>query len=76
MRNEIQSKLKEMEGQLPVDQKRLAGPLTAKLVEIIEDLGKSQGFTVILRRGSPGLLYTREALDITDTVIERYNAKS
>ncbi len=76
MRNEIQSKLKEMEGQLQVDQKRLEGPLTAKLVEIIEDLGKTQGFTVIMRRGSPGLLYTREALDITDTVIERYNAKS
>ena len=76
MRNQIQNKGKEIEGQLQVDQKRLEGPLTAKLVDIIEDLGKSQGFTMILRRGTPGLLYTREALDITDIVIEKYNAKS
>jgi len=31
---------------------------------------------MILRRGSPGLLYTREALDITDQVIKKYNQKS
>ena len=31
---------------------------------------------MIMRRGSPGLLYTREALDITDLIIEKYNQKS
>ena len=75
MRNQIQNKMKELEGQLQVDQKRLEGPLTKKLVEIIEDAGKSRGFTMIFRRGAPGLLYTREALDITDIIIERYNQK-
>ena len=47
----------------------------AKLVEIITDVGKSQGFTLILRRGTPGVLYTREALDVTDLIIQRYNQK-
>jgi outer membrane protein len=76
MRNQIQNKMKELEDQLKVDQKRLEGPLTAKLVDIIEEIGKTKGFTMILRRGTPGVLYTREALDITDIVIEKYNAKS
>ena len=76
MRNEIQAKMKEIEGQMQVDQRRLEGPLVAKLAEIIESLGKDGGFTMILRRGAPGVLYTREALDITDMVIERYNKKS
>ena len=76
MRNQIQNKAKELEGQLQVDQKRLEGPLTAKLVEIINEAGKGAGFTVIMRRGAPGLLYTREALDITDLIIEKYNSKS
>ena len=75
MRNLIQNKGKELEGQLQLDQKRLEGPLTAKLVEIITDVGKTQGFTLILRRGTPGVLYTREALDVTDLVIKRYNQK-
>ena len=75
MRNQIQNKMKELEGQLQVDQKRLEGPLTKKLVEIIEDAGKNRGFSMILRRGAPGVLYTREALDITDIIIEKYNQK-
>jgi outer membrane protein len=75
MRNEIENKMKELEGQLQLDQKRLEGPLTKKLVEVIEGAGKEAGFTMILRRGSPGLLYTREALDITDLIIEKYNQK-
>jgi Skp family chaperone for outer membrane proteins len=75
MRNLIQNKGKELEGQLQLDQKRLEGPLTQKLVEIITDVGKTQGFTLILRRGTPGVLYTREALDVTDLIIKRYNQK-
>jgi outer membrane protein len=75
MRNQIQNQMKELEGQLQLDQKRLEGPLTKKLVEIIEEAGKSAGFTLILRRGSPGILYSREALDITDLIVEKYNQK-
>ncbi len=76
LRNSIQSRLKEIEGQLEVDRKRLEGPLSAKLVEIVEEIGKGEGFTMIMRRGAPGILYTREALDITDLVIQNYNRKS
>jgi outer membrane protein len=75
MRNQIQNKMKELEGQLQVDQKRLEAPLTKKLVQIIEEAGKESGFTMIIRRGAPGILYTREALDVTDLIIEKYNQK-
>jgi outer membrane protein len=75
MRNEIETKMKELETQLQLDQKRLEGALTKKLVEVIESAGKEAGFTIIMRRGSPGLLYTREALDITDLIIKKYNQK-
>ena len=74
--NQIQSLEKELEGQLKVDRQRLLGPRTVKLREIIDDVGKSAGYLLIIGRGTPGVLYTREALDITDLVIEKYNAKS
>lgn len=74
--NQIQSLEKELEGQLKVDRQRLLGPLTVKLREIIAEVGKNEGFTLIIGRGTPGFLYTREALDITDMVIEKYDAKS
>jgi len=76
MRNQIETRMKELEGRLQLDSKRLEGPLNKKLGAVIESAGKDAGFTLILQRGSPGLLYTREALDITELIIEKYNQKS
>ena len=46
-----------------------------KLRIIIEDAGRDEGFTMILQRGAAGVIYTREALDITDMIISKYNQK-
>jgi len=75
LQNKIETKLKELEGQLKIDQGRMLAPLENKLRKIIQDIGKEQGFTLILRRDAPGLMYRREALDITDLVVERFNKK-
>ena len=76
MRNKIENKMKELEGQLQVDQERLRGPLIEEAGGDREALGQGAGLHADLRaRGTPGLLYTREALDITDLVIEKYNQK-
>ena len=75
MRNEIETKMKELEGQLQLDQKRIEAPLTKKLLDVINNVGKDSGFTMIMRRDAPGLLYRREALDITDLIIQKYNQK-
>ena len=75
MRNQIDTKVKEMQGKLKVDTERLRGPIIAKLRDTIEEFGKEGGFTLILGRGTPGVLYTREALDVTDRIIEQYNKK-
>lgn len=74
--NQIESKYKELEGQFKIDQGRILAPLQAKMMEIIEEIGKEQGFTVILQRDAPGLIYAREALDITDLVVGRFNKQS
>lgn len=75
LKNKIETKMKELEGQLQIDQGRIVAPLRAKMLEIIENIGKEQGFTLIIERGTPGVIYTREALDITDLVVGRYNKK-
>ena len=74
LQNRIDNKIKELQGQLKIDQGRLEAPLRAKLLEIVEEIGKSQGFTVILARGTA--LYTREAIDMTDEVVARFDRKS
>lgn len=75
IQNDAKARMGELEGQYKVDSERLVGPLRQKLVEIIDEIGKSEGFTLILERNTPGVLYSREALDITDMVIQRFNKK-
>ena len=75
VRNLIENKLKEIEGQLKVDKFRIQEPLLTKLRDIINETGRDEGFTMILQRGAAGVIYTREALDITDLIIAKYNKK-
>ena len=76
---EIQSDLRakgaELEGQFKVDYERIVGPLRTKLLTIITEVGKEQGYTLVLERATPGLIYAKEALDITDIVVQRFNKK-
>ncbi len=73
LRNEIESQMKELEGKLKVDQERIVGPLRKKLIDIVQRIGREQGYTLIIERGTPGLLYSREALDVTDEVIAQFD---
>ena len=73
LRNKLESKQAEIEGQLKIEQGKMIKPLTEKLQQIIEEIGKEQGFTLIIQRNTPMVMYAREALDITDLVVERFN---
>jgi outer membrane protein len=73
--NKIRSKAEELEGQLKIEQGKVQAPLLNKMRDIIEAIGKEQGFTLILSRNNPYVMYSREALDITDMVVARFNKK-
>ena len=74
LRNKIENKTKELQGDLKIQQGKLEAPLKAKLVRVVQKVGRDRGFTVILARDTPGLIYRRERLDITDDVVTRFNS--
>jgi outer membrane protein len=75
LRNQYESKGKELEGQLKIDQARLIGPLEEKLNTVIANVGKEQGYTMIMERNvRQVILYSREQHDITDLVVSRFNS--
>lgn len=76
LKNRIDNKIKELQGQLKIDQGRLEAPLRAKLAEIVEQIGKEEGYTLIIARDALGVIYSREAIDITDQVVKRFDKKS
>jgi len=75
LQNRYKSKGEQEEGQFKIDQQRLLGPLIEKLESVLDEVGRENDFSVIMRADDPSFIYKREALDITDLVIKNFNRK-
>ncbi|MGZ8797026.1 MAG: OmpH family outer membrane protein, partial [Thermoanaerobaculia bacterium] len=47
--------------------------LEARIKPIIDGIGKEMGLAAIFNKFESGLVYASDAIDITDTVIKRFN---
>ena len=47
--------------------------LEAKIKPVIDSIGKEMGLALIFNKFESGLVYASDAIDITDTVIKRFN---
>jgi outer membrane protein len=75
LQTRYETKGKQEEGQFKIDQQRLLGPLIEKLEAVIQEVGRDNEFSAILRTDAPSIVYAREALDITELVIKTFNRK-
>jgi len=73
LQSRIELKQTAVQNRLRVDFERLIGPLRERLLTAVNDVGRDQGFSIIMMRNTPGIMYTREALDITDLIIKNFN---
>ncbi len=48
--------------------------LEARIKPVIDNLGKEMGLAAIFNKFESGLVYASDAIDITDTVIQRFNS--
>jgi outer membrane protein len=47
-----------------------------ELEKVVEEMGKKEGYTIILERRTLGLLYFNNAVDLTDRVTEAYDKQN
>jgi Skp family chaperone for outer membrane proteins len=73
-RGQLENDSRGMEQQVKLDRARLLKPLQDKFVSTVERVGRDNAFSIILLRTAPGIIYSREALDITALVVEQFNA--
>ena len=76
LENRIKGMNTEEQGKMEIDQQRLFGPLQEKFIEVVREVGRENGFSAVMLSDSPGLVYRREALDLTELVIETFDKKS
>ncbi len=54
---------------------KLITKVSNEIVELVNEIGKKQGYLLILEEKSSGVIYAPSAINITDEIIKRYNAK-
>ena len=69
LQNRIELKQSEAQTRLRMEFERLFAPLQQELDKAVAQVGRDGGFSLILVRGQPPILYSREALDVTDRII-------
>lgn len=53
---------------------KLSNRIKEDVFKIVEDMGKRGGYLLILEKRVGGVIYSPNAIDVTDKVIEEYNA--
>jgi len=54
-------------------EKRLVGRIQNEILTIIDEMGKQEGFLLILEKREAGVMYSPNTIDITDRLIQKYN---
>lgn len=54
-------------------EKRLVNRIQKAIFELVEEMGKKEGFLLIVEKREGGLLYYPTTIDITDRLIQKYN---
>ena len=54
-------------------QRRELGGLEERIMPIINQIGQTDGYTLIFNKFQSGLVYADEAIDVTDRVIQTFN---
>lgn len=53
---------------------RLVSSLQKKLLGLVEEIGKKEGYLLIIEKQEAGVLYSPSAIDVTDKLIQKLNA--
>lgn len=73
MQRNLERDLEEAQEEMAIEERKLMQPILRQILRAVTDVAKAQGYQVVLERGSPGVLFYAEELDITDLVITKLN---
>ncbi len=71
---ELQSTYMEYQRELAEQEGQLTREIIARMERILRRIGQSEGYTLIVERNEGGVVWVPSNLDLTDQVIQRYNA--
>jgi len=71
--NDFKGLEQKYRGELKQLEQRLVGRIQTDIIGLTQEIGKQGGYLLIINK--PAVLYSPTSIDITDQVIQKYNAK-
>jgi outer membrane protein len=72
---ETQEIYMRLQQELSAKEREAMRPLADKMTAVAKEIAEAEGFTMIFDRESAGLVYAPPALDLTNELIRKFNAK-
>ncbi len=66
---------KDVQEELQQQDSEHTNRIIEKLVGLIQEIGKREGFDLVLERNSGGIIYGAEKVDLTDAVLKEFDAR-
>ena len=71
---ELQTTYMDFQRELAAKEGELTKDIIARMQRILRRIGQKDGYSLVLERGEAGVIYIPSNYDLTDIVIQRYNA--
>jgi outer membrane protein len=71
---ELQSTYMDFQRELAAKEGEMTKPILERFQRIVRRVGQAEGYALILERGEAGVVYVPSTYDLTDLLIQRYNA--
>jgi Skp family chaperone for outer membrane proteins len=76
LENDLKRAMSAAQEEIEIEERKTMAPILTKIQQVVKNVGAEQGFSVILERSAPSMLFYDQKLDITDLVIQRLNETS
>ena len=71
---DLQQTYVEFQRELAAKEGEMTRPILDRMQRIMRRMGQADGYALILERGEAGVVYVPTSYDLTDVLIQRYNA--
>jgi outer membrane protein len=71
---ELQTTYMDFQRELAAKEAELTKPIIDRMQRVMRRIGQTDGYSLILERGEAGVVYVPSTYDLTDVLIQRYNA--
>jgi outer membrane protein len=72
---EFQRFTKDVQDELKQQDSDYTNRIIEKIVDLVQKVGKQEGYDMVLERNSGGIVYGSDRIDITDQVLKEFNAQ-